>query len=100
MLTGVKTLAFELSVMLARVAVDAFGVTVSVAFFVAVKATVATFEVRPTWPYALLAPTSRRAEALTRAFFNRACIADSGLRFGPTCVASPRRNYKSHARGF
>src|SRR4051794_26631075 len=47
-LTGVKSLAVELSVMLARVDVDAFGVTVSVAFLVAVKATVAPFDVRPT----------------------------------------------------
>jgi hypothetical protein len=46
-LTGVKLFTLELSVMLARVAVDALGLTVSVALFVAVRATVATFDVRP-----------------------------------------------------
>src|SRR5687767_560420 len=74
-LTGVKTLVFELSVMLASVAVEAFGLTVSVAALVAVKATVATFDVRPAWAIALLAPTNSRAVAPARALFSIAGIA-------------------------
>ena len=57
-LTGVKSLAFESSVMFARVATDAFGLTDSVAALVAVRATVATLDVRPTWARAFLSPES------------------------------------------
>ncbi len=48
MLSGVNTFAFELSVMLASVATDAAELTDSVAALVAVRFTVAVFEVVPT----------------------------------------------------
>src|SRR5687767_5240712 len=46
--TGVKTFAFELSVMLGSVATEVVGVTVSVACFVAVRAMVGILELVPT----------------------------------------------------
>ena len=70
-LTGVKSLALELSVMLASVAVDALGLTVSVAALVAVRATVARFDVRPTWACAVSLPTRNQAAAPTTAFFKQ-----------------------------
>jgi hypothetical protein len=48
MLTGVKTFAFDPSVMLARLATEVAGVTVSVASFVAVRAMVGIFDTVPT----------------------------------------------------
>jgi hypothetical protein len=64
--------------MLARVAVDALGVTVKVAFFVAVNATVATFEIRPTCACAMLVVVTSIAAAPMSALLRRDCIA--GLR--------------------
>jgi len=48
-LTAEKLLAVELSVMLASVAVEVAGLTVRVAFLVAVRLTVALLERSPTW---------------------------------------------------
>jgi len=73
-LTGVKLLTLEPSVMLASVAVDAFGVTVSVAFFVAVNATVATFYVKPICATAVLGNISTAAAVM--AFLRRRRIAE------------------------
>ena len=73
-LTGVKLLTLEPSVMLASVAVDAFGVTVSVAFFVAVNATVATFDVKPICATAVLGNISTAAAVM--AFLRRRRIAE------------------------
>jgi hypothetical protein len=75
-LTGVKSLAVELSVMAANVAVDAFGVTVSVASFVAVRETVATFDARPIWARAVSLPNRTRTAAPTTAFLRREDIAE------------------------
>jgi hypothetical protein len=69
-LTGVKLLAAELSVILARVAVDAFGLTVRVGSFVAVSATVATFDVNPTCASVLLAVTSTSTAATAKVLLN------------------------------
>jgi hypothetical protein len=66
-------------VILARVATEAFGVTVSVAFFVAVRATVATFDVRPTWAAPLVAPANRSAVVAVRTCLKQACMLDSGV---------------------
>jgi hypothetical protein len=77
-LTGVKLLALDPSVMFASVAVEALGVTVSVAFFVAVNATVATFDNRPTWAMAVLVLAKINTVAAVTAFLRRERIA--GLR--------------------
>ena len=74
-LTALKLFAVELSVIDASVAVEAFGLTVSVALFVAVRSTVAPLDVRPTCATALLVPTTRRAAAPANAFLNMGCIA-------------------------
>jgi hypothetical protein len=70
--------------MLANVAVDAFGVTVSEAALVAVNATVATLDVRPIWARAVLLPTKTRTAAPTTAFLRREHIAE--LRAKVRCV--------------
>src|SRR4051812_45884571 len=85
-LTAVKLLTLEPSVMLASVEVGVLGVTVSVAFFVAVRLTVATFDVRPTCAIALVVPMTRTAVVVT-AFLMKQRIADSGLRLCAACVS-------------
>jgi hypothetical protein len=104
-LTGVKSLTFDPSVMLARVAVEAFGVTVRVASFVAVNATVATFEVRPTCASAVLVVVKSKAAAPVSAFLRRECIA--GLRaqvvsflYLRSTRAMPAARVREKAQGF
>jgi hypothetical protein len=74
-LTALKLFAVELSVILASVAVEAFGVTVSEVAFVAVKATVAAFDVNPTCAIAVLLLPSTRTAAPVTAFLRRERIA-------------------------
>jgi len=66
----VKLFTLDPSVMFARVATDAVGVTESVAALVAVRATVAVLDVVPIWAEALPAPIRSTAVAPSRAFLN------------------------------
>src|SRR6185312_11734402 len=62
-----NALALELSVMLARVAVEALGLSVKVDSLVALSVTVAAFDKRPTCASAVLAIARARTAAPARA---------------------------------